>query len=221
MTKTARYSPVLLAAAIAIALADRAAAHPHVLVDGRAEVIFDAQRNITAVRNIWKFDEAYSSFATLGLDADGDGALSQIELQPLAKVNVESLQEFAYFTFLKIGEETLTFQNPTHYILSFDGRQLELDFILPLARSAPVTGRATLEVFDPEYFVAFSFPDPAPLKLVNAPGGCTATFQAPQPLDARTTSLLAGIPADQRELPEDLQDAAAGLTNIFELECRR
>jgi ABC-type uncharacterized transport system substrate-binding protein len=217
MMKNARYSPVLLAAAMVIALADRAAAHPHVLVDGRAEVIFDAQRNITAVRNIWKFDEAYSSFATLGLDADGDGTLSQIELQPLAKVNVESLQEFAYFTSLKIGEEALSFQNPTHYILSFDGKQLELDFILPLARSVPVKGRETLEVFDPEYFVAFSFPDAAPLKLVNAPGGCTASFQAPQPLDAQTTSLLAGIPADQRELPEYLQGAAAGLTNLFEL----
>jgi hypothetical protein len=63
-------------------------------------------------------------------------------------------------------------------------------------------------------------PDAAPLNLVNAPAGCTASFQAPGTLDTETMSQLAEIPAEQRDLPEDLQDAAAALTNLFVVECR-
>lgn len=37
--------------------------------------------------------------AMRGLDADGNGTYSKKELDSLAKVNVESLEEFAYFTF--------------------------------------------------------------------------------------------------------------------------
>jgi hypothetical protein len=33
-------------------------------------------------------------------------------------------------------------------------------------------------------------------------------------------SQLTEIPAEQRDLPEDLQDAAAALTNLFVVECR-
>lgn len=217
--KKTTYLPFLLAAVLLLGSARPGAAHPHVLVDGRAEVIFDSQKNITAVRNTWTFDEAYSAFATLGLDADGDGALSQSELLPLAKVNVESLHEFAYFTFLKVGHQVLSFQDPTHYILTSDGKRLKLDFILPLIRSVRMKGRATLEIHDPEYFVAFVFQDAA-FKLVNAPDGCTATSHPPRPLDSRTMSLLSEIPAEQRTLPDDLQDAAASLANRLVMECR-
>jgi ABC-type uncharacterized transport system substrate-binding protein len=212
--------PFLLAPILLLGAVSRAPAHPHVLVDSRAEVIFDAEKNITAVRNTWIFDEAYSAFATLGLDTDHDGVLSQSELLPLAKVNVESLHEFAYFTSLKVGHQQLSFQDPTHYILTSDGKRLELDFILPLVRSVSSKGKATLEIHDPEYFVAFTFPGTEPFKLVNAPDGCAATFHPPSPLDARTMSLLSEIPAEQRDLPDDLQDAAASLANRLVMECR-
>jgi ABC-type uncharacterized transport system substrate-binding protein len=218
MNKTT-YLPLLLAAILFLGRPHSGAAHPHVLVDGRAEVIFDADKNVTAVRNIWTFDEAYSAFATTGLDADNDGVFSQAELLPLAKVNVESLREFAYFTFLRVGKELLTFKDPTQYMLTSDGKRLELDFILPLARPARLNGKATLEVHDPEYFVAFTFSGQEAFKMLNAPPGCTATFHPPAPLDAKTTSLLADIPVDQRELPEDLQDVAASLASRLVMEC--
>jgi ABC-type uncharacterized transport system substrate-binding protein len=215
-----RYLLLTFEATVIFGMAHTAAAHPHVFIEGRAEIVFDAQKRIIAVRHVWKFDEGYSSFATLGLDTDSDGVLSKSELEPLAKVNVESLHEYAYFTFLKIGNEELTFTDPTSYTLTFDGNRLELDFTLPLARSVPLAGRATLEIYDPEYYIAFTFPDAAPLNLVNAPAGCTASFQAPGTLDTETMSQLAEIPAEQRDLPEDLQDAAAALTNLFVVECR-
>ena len=93
---------ILLALGALFALALPAAAHPHVFVSVNGELVFDAEGRIKAVGNVWQFDDAFSAFATEGLDADGDGKLGDAELQPLAKINVESLLEFGYFTFLSV-----------------------------------------------------------------------------------------------------------------------
>ncbi len=45
------------------ALPFAADAHPHVLVDAKVDVVFDASGRLSAIRNIWQFDEAFSQFA--------------------------------------------------------------------------------------------------------------------------------------------------------------
>ena len=55
--------------------------------------------------------------AIQGLDTDGDGAYSKEELEPLAKVNVESLKEFGYFTFVQLSDDdkSLPLKEPVDY----------------------------------------------------------------------------------------------------------
>jgi nickel/cobalt exporter len=209
----------LFAVAASLALSGAASAHPHVFVDARAEIVFDTTGRIEAVRNIWTFDEAFSSYATLNLDADGDGKLSDAELEPLAKVNVESLHEYAFFTYLTIGSRKAQFVDPTEYFLTYDGAQLTLYYTLPLKKPVAVDAQAKLEVFDPEYFVAFTFAKDNPAKLDGAPAGCKATFHPPGELDARTMAILGQIPADQREIPDDLVQAASVLANVIAVDC--
>ena len=103
-----------------------AEAHPHVFVDARAHVLFDAEGRITAVRHVWRFDDAFSAFASQGLDTNGDGILTVEELQPLAKVNVDSLKDYDYFTFLRVGGRRSGFKIPTEYWLQDDGGRLIL-----------------------------------------------------------------------------------------------
>ena len=45
----------------------------------------------------------FSAFATQGIDHKTKGTFTRDELAPLAKVNVESLQEYAYFTYAKVN----------------------------------------------------------------------------------------------------------------------
>jgi ABC-type uncharacterized transport system substrate-binding protein len=195
-------------------------AHPHVLVNARAEIVFDQKAEITAIRNIWQFDEAFTSYAIQGLDTDGDGKLSDAELAPLAKVNVESLSEFDFFTWLTIGGKQQTFVVPTEYWLEFHGGRLTLFYTLPLKEPVAVGPRTALEIYDPEYFVAFAFLPEKTVTLDGAPEGCKAEYHAPQELDSSTAALLGSIPADQRDLPADLQAYTADLVNKITVACK-
>ena len=204
--------------AVGMLAAPSALAHPHVFVDARAEVVFDAPGTISAVRNIWQFDRAFSEYAIQGLDVDGDGKLSDEELKPLAKVNVESLAEYDFFTFLTVGRNKFAFSPPSEYWLEFRNGRLTLFYTLPLKEPVAMQEGMTLEIFDPEYFVAFSFVKDQPIALAGAPAGCTAEYRPPHALDNDTMSALAAIPREQN-LPPELVDAAVGLAHLFALTC--
>jgi ABC-type uncharacterized transport system substrate-binding protein len=206
--------------ALAASLAAKpAAAHPHVYVDAKTELVFDAGGAMTGVRHIWQFDEAFSAFAVQGLDADNDGKLSDDELAPLAKVNVDSLQEYDFFTVLKIGKAREVLSPPKEYWLELHGGRLTLFYTLPLSKPAAVATVASLEVFDPEYFVAFTFVKDEPVKLDGAPAGCTAAIRPPQELDSKTMAAMAAVPKDGNLSPA-LMDAASSLASMVTVACQ-
>ena len=206
--------------AIALAAAATPAlAHPHVFITARAEIVFDADGAIIAIRHIWQFDEAFSAYAVQGLDADNDGALTRAELQPLAQINVDSLYEYRFFTWLDVGTHHIGFRFPTEYWLDIYESRLTLFFTLPLAAPTAVDGDVVLEVTDPEYFVAFEFDTVNPVTLVDAPGSCAAVYQPPADLDATAAAQLAVIPADQRELPPELAVLTEDIANVIRVEC--
>lgn len=195
-----------------------AAAHPHVFVDARAEIIFDGQGRISAVRNIWKFDEAFSAFATQGLDKNHDGKLEASELAPLAKINVTSLKRYDFFTYVIAGSAKHPFLPPKKYHLEYAQSRLTLFFTLPLAEPVAIDRLANVEVFDPEYFVAFTFLKD-PVRLDNAPAGCRASYEPPHMLSAKLMNALAAIPVAQHDLPPDLLNAASALANVIHVDC--
>jgi len=214
-----RLRPLVLAACFMALAAVRAEAHPHVFVDAKTEVVFDQSGRMTAVRNIWQFDEAFSQYAIQGLDANGDGKLTDAELKPLADVNVKSLQEFKFFTYLTVGRDQAKFLPPKEYWLEFRGGRLTLFFTLPMEKPMVPGKHAMLEIFDPEYFVAFTFLKDNPIKLVDAPSTCKATYHPPHELDASTMATLAAIPADQHDIPPDLVQVASVLANHVTVSC--
>lgn len=216
--------PILAAAfAAGLCAATPVAAHPHVWVDARAELVFDGKGDITAVRNIWRFDDAYSAFASQGLDGNGDGKLTTDELKPLADINVDSLKDYAYFTFMTAADGAdIDFSAPTEYWLQEDGGHLILFFTLPAKAPVPVTGPTRLEVYDPTYFVAFRMVDDkdGPIVLDGAAPSCKAKVFRPPDMDPAAAAALAQIPADQRDLPAALQLLADGQTNGADIACQ-
>jgi len=179
------YAPRIILSAFSLAAglifgAASSVAHPHVWVSVKATVLFEGD-TMTGLQQSWTFDEAYAAMAIEGLDTNGDGNYDRKELEELAKVNVDGLKEFDYFTFAKLGDGGLTFKEPVDYWLEYTGGVLTLHFKLPL--EDPVLAEApgfTFSVYDPSFFIAFDLAKDDPIKLAaSAPAGCKADLAIP------------------------------------------
>ncbi|PWV99098.1 ABC-type uncharacterized transport system substrate-binding protein [Hoeflea marina] len=215
-----RIAGILGAALVAQAgLAGAARAHPHVWVDGAVTLNIEAG-SLASVTNVWTFDAPFSAYAAQGLDTDGDHRLSAAELKPLSDTNMEALAPYHFFTYVTAGGKQSELGPPVHYALAMAKKRLTLTFTLPLATPVAFDAALEIDVLDPEYFVAYSFPGTAPVMVKGEAGNCRARYQPPRELDAAIMAQLAEIPADQHDLPEALQDAAAGLAHRFVVACK-
>src|SRR5580658_9232260 len=165
-----------------VAAAERADAHPHVWVTMTEEILYASDGSATGVRHAWTFDDMFSAFATQGVEGKTKGTWTREELEPLAKVNVESLKEYAYFTYAKVDgrRQRDAFLDPIDYFLEYDPREtvLTLHFTLPF--KTPVKARALdVEVYDPEFFIDFGFAEKDQVRLVNAPAQCSVSVAKP------------------------------------------
>ncbi len=170
-----------LALALVTQLAGPASAHPHVWVTYEVTVVYDRAR-VTGVEHAWTFDDAYTAMAIEGLDKNGDGKYDRDELAELAKVNMEGLKDFGYFTFAKLGGKDLPFSAPQEAWLEYNEKKmLRLHFRLPLAQ--PVMAEATglsFSIYDPSFFIAFEPEATDAVRLAKAPSGCTAKLTEPE-----------------------------------------
>ncbi|GGF81819.1 ABC transporter substrate-binding protein [Azorhizobium oxalatiphilum] len=168
-----------LAAALSCLGALPAWAHPHVWVNMRSTLLFDASGNLTGVKQDWTFDEAFTAFALQGFPKDASGNYAKEVLAPLAEVNVTSLKEFDYFVRGKTPKAKIAFKDPTDYSLTFANDTLTLHFVLPVEKPVPAKGTLSFDVYDPTYFVSFEFAEKDPVAMQSAPAGCAFTVTSP------------------------------------------
>lgn len=203
---------LLLACGIALG-ATPAAAHPHVWISAKSEVMYAPDGAVTGVRHAWTFDDMFSTYALQGIATKTKGVYSREDLAPLAQTNVESLKEFGFFTFAKAEGRKLKFVEPVDYFLEYKDSALTLHFVLPL--KAPVTSKQlALEVFDPSYFIDFKFEDKDPIKLVGAPAACQIQFQRPNDETANAQRLT-----EQNFLNGDNSNYGAMFANKILVNC--
>jgi ABC-type uncharacterized transport system substrate-binding protein len=177
-----RFAFLMAALACFVAAASRADAHPHVWVTMTEELLYAPDGSVTGVRHAWTFDEMFSAFATQGIEQQTKGTFTREELAPLAKVNVESLKDYAYFTYAKVNgkRQKDAFIDPVDYFLDYNAKDavLTLHFTLPF--KAPVKSKTIdIEIYDPEFFIDFGFADKDPVRQVGAPAQCTASIDKP------------------------------------------
>jgi ABC-type uncharacterized transport system substrate-binding protein len=184
-----------------------ASAHPHVWVTMRSQVIFAPDGTITAVRHAWTFDDMFTAFALQGIESKKRGVYTREELAPLAKTNVESLKEFEYFTAAKIDGKSVEFSDPTgDYHLDYKNEVLTLHMTVPLKK--PVKARnVSIEVYDPSYFVDFSFEKDNAVTLVGAPAGCKLALGRPEEMDPGLAAKLFQMAPDQKLDPSQFLGA--------------
>jgi ABC-type uncharacterized transport system substrate-binding protein len=213
-----RILPTLVAALAGLLFAGGvAAAHPHVWVTMKSTVVYGPDGAAVGLRHDWAFDDMYSAFATQGLDQKTKGEFTTEELQPLAKVNVESLKEYGFFTFARADGKKAEFVDPVDYHLEFNSKDsvLTLHFLLPF-KTAVKAKSLNVEVFDPEYFVDFALDEKDPVALSGAPAGCKLALGKPQEMTKELAQKLAEIPPDGK-IP--MESYGAAFANKIVVKC--
>lgn len=188
---------IVLAAFLTIAVTGFAQAHPHVWVTMKTELIYAGDGTVTGVRHHWAFDDMFSAFATQGLESKEKGKFTREELSELAKVNVESLKEFDYFTYATADGKKAPLTDPLpDYWLDYNDSVLTLNFTLPF--KTPVKAKELkIDIYDQTIFVDFSFDKKSPVQLVGAPQ-CKLDVQLPREMTFAEGKALSQIPADQK-----------------------
>ncbi|MBI3703879.1 MAG: DUF1007 family protein [Rhizobiales bacterium] len=187
---------ILLLALLTLLYAAPVQAHPHVWVTMKSELVYAEDGTVTGVRHHWAFDDMFSAFATQGLESKEKGKFTREELSELAKVNVESLKEYGYFTYAIADGKKAPLTDPQpDYWLDYNDSVLTLNFTLPF--KTPVKAKElTIDIYDPTIFVDFSFDKKSPVQLVGAPQ-CKLDVQLPREMTFAEGKALAQIPADQ------------------------
>ncbi len=188
-------------------------AHPHVWITGSSELIYAADGSITGVRHAWTFDDMFTTYALQGIETKTKGVYSREQLAPLAQVNIESLKEFAYFTFAKADGKKEKFQEPIDYYLEYKDTALTLHFTLPL-KAAVKPKQLALEVFDPSYFIDFNFAEKEPIRMVGAPSACQMKFERPNEASANAKRL-----SENNFLNGDNSNYGAMYANKITVDC--
>ena len=202
---SAAFAIAALVALIIFGLAP-ASAHPHVFVTVQITVVID-KGTVTGFQHVWTFDEFYSAMAVEGLDKKQKGVYSREELSELAKVNMEGLKEFNYFTHATLAGKPLQAGDPkpADYWLEHKADVLSLNFFLPLAQPVLVDAKDfAFSIYDSSYFIAFDLAKDDPVRLSEgAPKGCSLKIGTPQPegsdgkrLNEAFAGQLGGAPVD-------------------------
>lgn len=157
-----------------------ASAHPHVWVDVKTAIVYEAGR-IAGFQHAWTFDNDYTTMAIEGLDKNSDGIYDRDELAELAQVNIDGLKEFDYFTYPRLGESDVSIGAPKDYWLEHKDGILTLHFTLPLADPILAgTQSFNFQVMDPSFYIAFNLAKEDPVRLAaGAPSGCKASISTP------------------------------------------
>ncbi len=168
------------------------AAHPHVFVDSRVEIITEGSL-VTAVRLTWTYDDFFTLFLLedLGLDPEADGVLTEEERATLEASVTDWPADYTGDLVLTHGEEPVPLAaRRDHHVDVVDGRLVETH-TRPL-EAAVDASRAllTVENYDPYYYVDYAV-DPQ----VGVPARCEAAMVDADPLaaQAEVDSLWQGL----------------------------
>ncbi len=198
-------------------------AHPHMWIEAKIDLQFNAQGQLVSVAQVWLFDEMFSSYAKQGLPETAEGAPPQAELDKIAQDWMSALADpmSHYFTTISQGGDVLAVGEPRGVKATWQAQtdQLSLRFELALLQSVfanrlPVT----VSVADPTYFVAYSFEEPESVTALTAPAICQAVYKRPNRLDDQVAARLAAI-SPSGVLPPDLLSATQALQHRVELSC--
>lgn len=190
-----RTSSLFFAAFACLLPAATAVAHPHVFVDTKLKVVVSDTGTFEGVEVHWTYDDFYSLLllTDLGLDNDGDGELTQAELEVLDGFDLQWIAGFEGDSYASRNGKPVKLGKPQGRGVAVDAGRITTVHFRPA--KGPAQG-LVLKAYDPTFYTAYDLSGP-----VQVDGPCNAAIQ-PADLDAAYTmveELLYATPASEVE----------------------
>ena len=161
-----------------------ALAHPHIFAEARLEVVAGDDGTITELRNVWRFDEMFSSSVVLDFDNNSNLRLDPDELAEVGQVVLESLEEFSYYTSITEDGKSVKVGKPEAINVDYQDGQLLMFFTLKPGQTMPLKGKLTFGIYDPTMYAAMDFPTDDDLAVVGEKfAACKREVVRPDPDD--------------------------------------
>jgi ABC-type uncharacterized transport system substrate-binding protein len=147
-----------IAAVAALLLTPAAAnAHPHIFVEARLEIVAGDNGQIAELRNVWRFDEVFSSSVLLDFDKNSNLKLDPDELKAVGKTVRQSLADFDYYTNMTDNGKHIEVSPPDVINVDFKNNQLLMFFAVKPATPMPLKGTLSFGVYDPSLYTSIDF----------------------------------------------------------------
>jgi len=175
--------------------------HPHAWIDLKSAPIFNDAGEMTGLKQYWLFDDFYSAFVIEDIEKSDDGLYDQKALDELARMNLQNLQEYDYFTVIKSGEKSVKLGIVKKFKTYMEGPRLALEFDLPLKNPIdPKSQNVDYQVYDPGYYIEILHFKSDDAVTLSEGGNCVYSLIPPAP-PKEMSLLAAGL--DRNQTAED------------------
>ncbi|MGZ9723429.1 DUF1007 family protein [Rhizobium miluonense] len=134
-----------------------ALAHPHIFIDAKFEVVAAPDGSISELRNVWSFDEVFSSSVLMDYDKAGSQALNASELKAVGKTVRDSLAQYGYYTNVTSNGKAVPMAKPDAIQADYKNGSLILTFSLKPEQKTFLKGTTTFGIYDKTLYTAVDF----------------------------------------------------------------
>jgi ABC-type uncharacterized transport system substrate-binding protein len=170
------------AAGAVMAFASPALSHPHIFAEARVEIVATDDGMLKELRNVWRFDDIFSSSVLMDFDKNSDLKLAPEELTEIANTIRDSLGDYSYFTFITKDGASSEVSRPEIFNVDFKDNQLLVFFVAKPKTPMKIGGRMTIGVYDPTLYTAIDFAKDEDMVVEGKPfEACTHKVVRPDP----------------------------------------
>ncbi len=165
-----------------MAFASPALSHPHIFAEARVEIVATDDGMLKELRNVWRFDDIFSSSVLMDFDKNSDLKLTPEELTEIANTIRDSLGDYSYFTFITKDGASSEVSRPEIFNVDFKDNQLLVFFVAKPKTPMKIGGRMTIGVYDPTLYTAIDFAKDEDMVVEGKPfEACTHKVVRPDP----------------------------------------
>jgi ABC-type uncharacterized transport system substrate-binding protein len=130
--------------------------HPHVFVNNRMTVTFDADA-LQGIAFTWTFDDMFSNMILSDYDPKHTGHFDAAQVKALKQGAFDNLENYHYFVALAVGKKPVSHFRIDRFTPSVTAEnKLVYSFFIPLKVPVQPTDQSVrLTVYDDSYYVAF------------------------------------------------------------------